>query len=147
MHVSQQTGLLCCSMHFVETDVNRTTGNCSRGDGLARWEKALEECVSHAVTSMWQESVKTALESPTNLKSESLQPELKKQILQMRLGLSCTQTGRKGVEYVSGKLREWWFLWCQTLNENCLREAAFSRRLKQAHTDIWALKNILPSTV
>lgn len=86
--------LLCCSMHFVEAEVNRTTGNCSRGERLARWEKTLKGHVSHAMSSTQGESVRTAPESPSNLKLESLQPELRKQTPQMGLGLSFMQTGR-----------------------------------------------------
>lgn len=62
--------MLCCSMHFVEAEASRTTGKCSRRERLARWEKTLKGHVSHAMTSTRGQSVKTALESPTNLKPQ-----------------------------------------------------------------------------
>jgi len=142
--------LLCCLMHFVEKYVNRTAGSYSRGKRLARWETTPERGVTCATTSTWWEVVKTALESPINLKLESVQPELRKQNLQLGLGLSFTWTSRKGL--CDRKLT--WvivavLLWCQTPTQNCSREDGFSRLSPRtgAYSALRAWKDILPSAV
>lgn len=138
--------LLCCSMHFVEAEVNRTTGNCSRGERLARWEKTLKGHVSHAMSSTQGESVRTAPESPSNLKLESLQPELRKQTPQMGLGLSFMQTGR--AMWQQSYMSDCWAV-PMVLNSNpklfkgsWLQQTLFPYRCIQC-IDTWAWKDIL----